>query len=208
MVRNSLWTALAAGAAASLMAAAAQAAPVQWQTSAGGNGHYYDFVAGAFTWEEAFAAANAATLSTPGGEVNGYLATITSAGENAFLVGIAPNGWFGGSDRDEEGTWVWMNGPELGQVFWSGGPGGTAPGGSFASWNGGEPNNLGNEDYAHTNNGAWNDYPNGISLGYYVEFDAAPAVGGVPEPSAWALMILGFGAAGSALRRRGRAVHA
>ena len=26
--------------------------------------------------------------------------------------------------------------------------------------------------------------------------------GGVPEPSAWALMILGFGAAGSALRRR------
>jgi hypothetical protein len=30
----------------------------------------------------------------------------------------------------------------------------------------------------------------------------APPTGGVPEPSAWALMILGFGAAGAALRRR------
>lgn len=29
------------------------------------------------------------------------------------------------------------------------------------------------------------------------------ATGGVPEPATWALMILGFGAAGAALRRRG-----
>jgi hypothetical protein len=34
---------------------------------------------------------------------------------------------------------------------------------------------------------------------------APPATGGVPEPSTWAVMILGFGAAGAALRyRRGR----
>ncbi|MBI1200264.1 MAG: PEP-CTERM sorting domain-containing protein [Phenylobacterium sp.] len=33
--------------------------------------------------------------------------------------------------------------------------------------------------------------------------DSAP-VGGVPEPATWALMILGFGAAGSMLRRRER----
>ncbi|MEW5688350.1 MAG: PEPxxWA-CTERM sorting domain-containing protein [Pseudomonadota bacterium] len=35
-----------------------------------------------------------------------------------------------------------------------------------------------------------------------VTFDAPPVTTGVPEPSAWALMILGFGAAGSLLRRR------
>jgi hypothetical protein len=34
----------------------------------------------------------------------------------------------------------------------------------------------------------------------------APAGGGVPEPAAWALMLLGFGAAGAVLRRRRPAV--
>lgn len=31
----------------------------------------------------------------------------------------------------------------------------------------------------------------------------APAAAGVPEPSAWALLVVGFGALGSAMRRRG-----
>ncbi|MEW5684848.1 MAG: PEPxxWA-CTERM sorting domain-containing protein [Pseudomonadota bacterium] len=31
---------------------------------------------------------------------------------------------------------------------------------------------------------------------------SVPAVGGVPEPATWALMIMGFGAAGATLRRR------
>jgi hypothetical protein len=35
-------------------------------------------------------------------------------------------------------------------------------------------------------------------------FDDPPVPAGVPEPSAWALMILGFGAAGAALRARRR----
>jgi PEP-CTERM motif len=37
-----------------------------------------------------------------------------------------------------------------------------------------------------------------------VDFDAP--VGGVPEPATWAMMILGFGAAGAAIRRRRPAV--
>ncbi len=37
---------------------------------------------------------------------------------------------------------------------------------------------------------------------------AAPPTGGVPEPAAWALMILGFGAAGAALRRARAHAHA
>lgn len=34
-----------------------------------------------------------------------------------------------------------------------------------------------------------------------------PPVGGIPEPSTWAMMILGFGAAGAAMRRRKGAVQ-
>jgi len=33
-------------------------------------------------------------------------------------------------------------------------------------------------------------------------FIAAAQLGGVPEPATWALMILGFGAVGGAMRRR------
>lgn len=39
------------------------------------------------------------------------------------------------------------------------------------------------------------------------ETNAFPPTGGVPEPGTWALMILGFGAAGSALRRSRRPAH-
>jgi hypothetical protein len=33
-----------------------------------------------------------------------------------------------------------------------------------------------------------------------------PPVGGIPEPGTWALMILGFGAVGAAMRRRRQAI--
>ena len=32
--------------------------------------------------------------------------------------------------------------------------------------------------------------------------DQAPAVGGIPEPASWALLIAGFGLLGAAMRRR------
>lgn len=37
-----------------------------------------------------------------------------------------------------------------------------------------------------------------------IAFDLSPASGGVPEPAAWAMMILGFGLAGGLLRARPR----
>lgn len=39
-------------------------------------------------------------------------------------------------------------------------------------------------------------------VGYQIGVPSGPGGGAIPEPGAWALMILGFGAAGSALRRR------
>jgi hypothetical protein len=42
----------------------------------------------------------------------------------------------------------------------------------YLSWNGGEPNNSGSEDYAQfVGGGLWNDLPNGVSLPYVLEFD-------------------------------------
>ncbi len=39
-------------------------------------------------------------------------------------------------------------------------------------------------------------------------FDSSPAVGGVPEPASWAMLIAGFGLVGAAARRRRRSVAA
>lgn len=42
----------------------------------------------------------------------------------------------------------------------------------YLSWNGGEPNNAGGEDYSQfVGAGLWNDLPNGVSLPYVLEFD-------------------------------------
>ncbi|MGC6517602.1 MAG: LamG-like jellyroll fold domain-containing protein [Candidatus Puniceispirillaceae bacterium] len=56
----------------------------------------------------------------------GYLATVTSEEENAFLVerfrkssGAVPAGWLGGHDSIIHGTWIWeKNSPESGMRFW------------------------------------------------------------------------------------------
>src|SRR5205814_670786 len=75
----------------------------------------------------------------------GYLATLTSASENAWvtqnvLTG-APSGtsvWIGGADFALGGEWSWVEGPELGQLFWSRGAGTI----TFSNWGSGEPNNC------------------------------------------------------------------
>ncbi|MBX3485890.1 PEPxxWA-CTERM sorting domain-containing protein [Phenylobacterium sp.] len=189
--------ALAAGIAAAALAGGASAAPVLWDTSDGGNGHYYELVATGVTWDAALAAAE--TYSFMG--MDGYLVTLTSAAESTFIYNNLTTGsyWAAGSDRDQEGVWKWVAGPELGLVFWNNGP--TA---EYSAWNPGEPNNVGDEDalWANWSGINWNDSGFGYSLAYVVEYGPAQETGGVPEPATWALMILGFGAAGSALRRR------
>ncbi|MBE9640640.1 PD40 domain-containing protein [Salipiger mangrovisoli] len=147
--------------------------PVQWTEAEGGNGHWYEFVEGPLTWVEARADAESrGHLGLPG-----YLATITSEEENAFVLSVTPpNVWVGGSDAASEGVWSWAGGPEAGQVFWNSTVGAIG----YADWGGQEPNDAGGEDYllAHAlyPTGTWADAgvpPNPNSrFGYVVEYSA------------------------------------
>lgn len=133
-------------------------------------GHYYEYVPSlGITWT---AARDAAALRTFYG-LQGYLATITVQDESDLLGAQAPGaGWIGASDATTEGDWYWVTGPEAGTLFWRGTSGGTAFGYEF--WNTGEPNQSGDEDYAHITapgvglDGSWNDLSNtGASSGSY-----------------------------------------
>ncbi|MEQ1731269.1 MAG: VCBS domain-containing protein, partial [Vicinamibacterales bacterium] len=75
------------------------------------NGHLYRFVSAPnISWTAAAAAAEAA---------GGYLVTVTSEAENAFLeANFHGNYWMGGSDAGDEGIWQWVTGPEAGTQFW------------------------------------------------------------------------------------------
>ncbi|AWA28899.1 lectin [Flavobacterium magnum] len=145
--------------------------------------HYYMYVpALGITWTDAMTAAAASTYYG----LEGYLATITAADE-AQLSGeqAAGAGWIGGSDAEVEGTWKWVTGPEAGTVFWTGGVGGSTT--NFAFWNTSEPNNLGNENYAHITApgvgiaGSWNDLSNtGDTTGNYQPKGYIVEYGGMP----------------------------
>ena len=72
-----------ATAAFMLGAVPALAVPVQWEVSAGGNGHWYEMIFDQQTAVWDVAAASAAAQTFDG--MTGYLATITSAAEQLFL---------------------------------------------------------------------------------------------------------------------------
>ncbi|HZV44948.1 MAG TPA: C-type lectin domain-containing protein, partial [Saprospiraceae bacterium] len=131
----------------------------------GGNydGHsYYVSDANATSWIEA------RTLAI---SIGGHLATVSSAGENAFVTGVAALSidpgeschgvWIGLTDEDVEGTFVWVTGEPL----------------IYTNWVPGYPNGSGSGDYTEIIplapfNGTWRDIP--IWVNYHefaVEFE-------------------------------------
>jgi len=165
----------------------ALATPVLWA----GNGHYYEYVPTRLNWSAALADANSRSHAS----LQGYLATITSSGEQAFVASLLINAewgaWLAGSDAALEGTWTWVAGPEQGQTFWQGNQTGATVGGAFEAWPPTEPNNLNNEDSlaiwgpngaaGATSWGEWNDFQSSDTQGFVVEYST------VPEPSTMVL---------------------
>jgi gliding motility-associated-like protein len=149
------------------------------------NDHYYEYVSGAFTWEQA--RADAATKTLNG--LQGYLATVTSASENEFITTkLSDDGWLGGSDSytqinsalgsslyanqtEAEGKWYWITGPEAGIQF---SEVATAVNGQYTNWYGSEPNNHSGDEHSlqiyFQNDGKWNDEGKGNTMGYIVEY--------------------------------------
>lgn len=177
----------------------AQALPFQWTAASGGNDHWYEIIwenVGAITWNQAnnFAQGRSHLGQT------GYLASITSAAEQAFanfvnnaFTTASPNhsgtyvrAWLGGNDIANEGAWEWTSGESF----------------SYTNWNFREPNNYRGEDnlVGWWSGDGWNDCSGTCgTYKYLIEYDNAPAP--VPVPASLPLLVAGFGAL-RLLRRR------
>jgi len=138
----------------------------------GVNGHFYKPVSTGVYYTAARTASEATTFKGQ----QGYLVTITSADEDAFIYNNVPQTsiWFALTDEASEARWVIDAGPEKGTLIKinNGQTNGNIPG-QYNNWANGEPNNSGNEDYAVTKWGGgsqWNDLPNNFNCPYVIEY--------------------------------------
>ena len=116
------------------------------------NGHHYFVSTYTSLWTDANAMLD---------EIDGaHLATMNSAEENDFVSSsMNATAWIGLNDIETEGVWQWVTGEEV----------------SYTNWNGGEPNNAGNEDIVEMfTNGKWNDHQINQRRVFVVEVDGGP----------------------------------
>ncbi|MDX2180694.1 MAG: PEP-CTERM sorting domain-containing protein [Bryobacteraceae bacterium] len=185
----------------------ASAAPIQWTVASGGNGNWYEHVPAIsiFSPIPSFAAAEAAATASSFMGMPGYLATITSAEENAFIrssftflifFGGVGNVFLGGSDEAEEGVFRWTGGPEKGQKL------------SYTNWFPGHP--VASGTYIRMgifpgspSDGNWDVIPpSGGSGGYIIEYGSGVSgASPVPEPATAAGVALALTALGLWRRR-------
>lgn len=123
--------------------------------------------------------------------LRGYLATITSLNEHNFIrEKTTAQAWIGGADTDKEGTFIWLDGPEAGTVFWragatrrgdnvfssqAGDPAGFVYGTAFNYFSENEPNDSStSEDWAEFGHGSsgvgssWNDCAGNCGRSQYI----------------------------------------
>jgi hypothetical protein len=137
------------------------------------NGHFYRPISTGTNFANAITASRNTTFKGQ----QGYLVTITSADEDAFIFNNVPqsNIWFAADDRATEGRWVISDGPEMGTVLKT--SNGQFTGniqGVYNNWASGEPNDWGgDEDAAVTKWGGgnqWNDLAVTNSNSYVIEY--------------------------------------
>ena len=156
-----------------------------------GSGHHYQVVAASgITWDDARVAAEGTSFNG----LTGYLATLTSADEAAFVARTTMGtSWIGASDRGVEDRWKWVTGPEAGTAFWAPSCGtglvGDCAGLGFSSWASGEPDDAGvGQDVAVLDSpeesGVWMDRSGDTTSSpsaYLVEFGGTVQSGGTVE---------------------------
>jgi hypothetical protein len=147
-----------------------------------------------YTWHQAEAFAQSQ---------GGHLVAINDQAENDWLVSTFGGNellWIGLTDQDLEGSFLWTNGDPF----------------VYDNWNGGEPNDATQEEWAHINwggPGGWNDwesgadYANAAQGNMSFQNDSFPIRAVierqvVPEPGTWLGAVGVIGIVGLAMRRR------
>ncbi|NBX33001.1 MAG: hypothetical protein EBR07_09790, partial [Planctomycetes bacterium] len=126
---------------------------MQWTTASGGNGHWYKRFDTPVLWAEA------RDISA---SLGGYLATVPTAAENAFvaLIDAGHNCWLGGFQApdscENNCDWQWVTGEP-----WN-----------WTNWDWGQPDNAGEEDQLQYWAGSdrWNDHRADVRFGHIIEW--------------------------------------